>query len=353
MNNILNYLGKINLPFLNPAFISFDLGSCNSRIAIKDKGIVLRDASYIGFNKRLKEYVFFGNEAKKIIGKVPSFIRILKPVIHGVISDFDAQVCLVNKFLSMAIDPYFYKNKFIKPPLYAVASVPTIATEIEQKAVEEVLFKTGFSKVFIIEKPNTTAVGAGFNVFSHQPTFIADLGGGLIEMSILSGGGIIVQKTLKTAGHNMNKLIANYLYLKHGIILGEKTCENLKIDLLNFNGKEETVLVRGKSLETGLPKSIRVKSADVKEALMNSLHQIIDCIKELIELCPPELINEILSKGIVLTGGLANIKGIDLFLSQETKMKVVVGENPEETTIRGLLKLSKNIKDLFRLSINS
>lgn len=353
MNTILEAVKKIKLPYLTSfSTVCLDLGTSKTRIAIKDKGIVLRDDSYIGYNKRLKDYIFFGSEAKEIVGKVPQFIQIITPVIHGVISDFDASVALVNYFISKAVKPYFSNFNLIKPPLQAISAVPVIATEIEQKAVEEVLLKCGFNQVFLIEKPNVTAMGYGHNIFSHNPVFIVDLGAGLIEMAIISGGGTVVQKTIKNAGNYMNKQIANYLYLKNGIILGKKTCELLKTTLLNFEGKEKTIMIRGKSLETGLPKSIRVKTSDIKEALLNSFHQIIDGIKELIELSPPELVNEVLNSGIILTGGMANIKGLDRFFSNELKINTYLQPTPEDTTIKGLLKLSQNKKSLFKLKLN-
>src|SRR5690606_37691326 len=142
------------------------------------------------------------------------------------------------------------------------SSAPTIATEIEQKALEEALEKSECTNVTVIEKALATAAGCGYDIFSHEPHFIIDLGGGLIELSIISGGGIVAQRTLKTAGENMNKLIANYIYLKHALILGEMTCEDLKIQLLNFTDEDKSINVRGKSLETGLPKSAKIKSSD-------------------------------------------------------------------------------------------
>jgi len=161
--------------------------------------------------------------------------------------------------MSQAVYLYF-ASSIIKPVIRAVTIYPSVATEIEQKAVEEALLKAGASQVFLIEKPLATASGCSLNVFSHQPSLIADLGGGLIELAIVSGGGIVTQKTTKNAGDYMNKIIYNYLYLKYGIILGESTCEVLKMELLNFNNEEKTAAIRGKSLESGLPKSIRVKT---------------------------------------------------------------------------------------------
>src|SRR3989304_1504779 len=207
MLNLINRVRKIKLPFFANFEIYFDLGTSVTKIAIQDRGVILKEATYLGYNQRGHAYLYFS-------------------------------------------------NSWIKPALRGFAVVPGIATEIEQKAVQESLFKAGLSQVYILEKALATAAGAGINIFSHKPVLVADLGGGLIELSIVGSGGIISQRTLKTAGDHMNKVIYNYIYLKFGIILGEATCEQLKINLLNFEDEEKITTIRGKSLETGLPKTV-------------------------------------------------------------------------------------------------
>ncbi|MBI4226639.1 rod shape-determining protein [Candidatus Roizmanbacteria bacterium] len=351
MFNFIQSLEKFKLPFFSTFDICLDLGTSNTRIAIKDKGKVLNEPTYVGVNTSSKEYIFFGSEAKTILGKTPEFIKIIRPVINGVISDFDAQVALLHKFLQRSVKVYFKNFTLIKPQLRAIASVPYSATEIEQKALEEVLFKVGFSSTYLVEKPIATAIGAGVNIFYHHPHLLIDIGGGLVELSIVSGGGIVAERTIKNAGDSLNHTLANYVYLKYGIILGETTCEHLKIYLLNFRGENRAFTVRGKSLEDGLPKSVRIKSSDVKEALYSNISQIFDGVKELIEVSPPEVVDEIYERGITLTGGLANVEGIDNFLSDELKIDVVVASDPDDAVIRGLLKLSNNYQDLVKLSI--
>ncbi len=351
MTNFIDYLTKIKLPLLSTFDVCFDLGTSNTRIAIREKGIVLSEPSYVGLNSSIKEYIFFGTDAKTIVGKTPQFIKIIRPVVAGVISDFDAEVSLISKFMSRSVAIYIKKFPIFKPQLRAIASVPFIATEIEQKAVEEVLLKVGCSQVFLIEKPIAAAIGAGINVFYHHPHLLIDLGGGLTEMSIVSGGGVVAEKTLKTAGDSMNHTLANYIYLKYGIVLGEATCEHLKIYLLHFNDQNKTFTVRGKSLENGLPKSVRIKSSDVKEALLGHFTQIIDGVKELIEISPPEVVDEIYERGIILTGGVANSLGIDRFLAGELKIDVIKASSLDDAVIKGLLKISANQEDLVKLSI--
>lgn len=348
-NSIRNIL-KFKLPFLSMFDVCLDFGTSNTRIAVKEKGIVLREPTFLGLNNKTREYIFFGQEAKTIVGKTPDFVKIIRPVVSGVISDFDAQTILIKNFFEKSVDPYLTSYPFLKPRLRAIASVASVATEIEQKAVEEVLLKIGFSTVHLIEKPLATAAGCGFNILSHHPHLIVDMGGGLIESSIVSGGGIVAQKSLKNAGDHLNSRIANYAYLKHGIILGDATCESLKLSLLNFKGEEKTMMVRGKSLENGLPKSVKINSTDVKEALLANFNQIIDAVKELIEISPPEVVDFIFNRGIVLTGGLARIPGMDRFFSTELKFDAIVIDNPADVTIHGLIRLAKSEDDLSKLS---
>ena len=350
MLNLIDKLRKIKLPIFANFEIYFDLGTSVSKIAIQDKGIILKEATALAYNQRTRDYLFFGDEAKSIIGKTPEFIKIIRPVVNGVISDFDAEVALIGKFLERSAYLYF-SNSIIKPALRGFAVTPGVATEIEQKAAQESLFKAGLSQVYILEKSLATATGAGINIFSHKPALVADLGGGLIELSIVGSGGIIAQRTLKNAGDHMNKVIYNYIYLKYGIILGEATCEDLKIKLLNFDDEEKIATIRGKYLETGLPKTVRIKTSDIKEALLTSFNQIVDTIKELIESSAPEIVDEVINRGIVLTGGLSTIRGIDRFISQEIKIDVVAGGNLEYATISGLMKLASREEELSKLII--
>lgn len=353
MSNFISSLKNFNLPFLTYFDICFDLGTSNTRIAIKNKGIVLREATVIGVNNRLKEYVFFGNEARRIIGKTPEFIQIIKPIVNGVISDFDSETTLIKKFTEKSVEHYLKSYKLLKPPIRAICTIPTIATEIEQRAVEEVMAKLGAVKVYLIERPVAAAAGAEINIFTHQPNLVIDMGGGLIEMAIISGGGIVAKRTLKNGGEHMNSLISNYCYLKYGIVLGEMTVEELKINLLNFSGEEKTIAVRGKSLENGLPKSIRLKSSEIKEAVLSSFNQITDTVKELIEASPPEIVEDIYDRGIILAGELTHIEGIEKFLTEELKIQCMISSQGGNTTIYGLLAIAKDYESLVKLSVNT
>lgn len=350
MINFTNFFSKIKIPFFSNFEVYFDLGTNETKIAIKDKGIILRESTCLAYNNKTNEYLFFGKEASEIIGKTPDFIKIIKPIRNGVIVDFDGEVALIKEYLKRSVYLYF-NNQIIKPTLTGIAIIPSISTEIEQKALKEALFKAGINDVFLIEKSLATATGCGLNIFSHKPSLIVDLGAGLIEMSIIGGGGIIAQKTLKNAGEQMNKIIFNYLYLKYGIIFGEATCEELKKELLNFTNEEKILTVRGKSLESGLPKSIKVKTSDIKEALINNFNQIIDNIKELLEISPPEVVDEINNQGIYLTGGMSKIKGLGNFFNQQLKIDIIQEDANYYATIRGIIALAQDKEKLSKIII--
>ncbi len=349
MVSIFKNFRRFNIPFLSSFKVYFDIGTTNTRIAISNRGVVLREPTYLGYNAKIKEFIFFGQEAKTIVGKTPDFIQIVRPIVNGILYDFDAQVAFLHHLFQKAVKPYLSEYKIIKPPIQGLTSVPSIATEIEQKAVEEVLLKSDCNNVIVIERALATAAGCGYDIFSHEPHFVIDLGGGIFELSIISGGGIVSQRALKSAGENMDKLIGNYTYLKHGIVLGEATCEDLKIKLLNFTNEEKTISVRGKSLETGLPKTIKLKSSDVREALMSQFHHVVDAAKELIELSPPEIADSVFKNGIALAGSMAAIPGIDKFFTQELEIDTFVTEHFTDATIYGLMKLDKDPETIFKL----
>jgi len=333
--------------------VAFDMGTHTTKIGIKEKGVILREPTCAALRTQpIKEYLFFGSEAKQILGKTPEFLHIIKPMVNGIVSDFDTEVALLRYYIDKAVTPYT-KSMLIKPPIHAITAVPTIATEIEQKAVEEALLKSGCSAVSLIKKPLATATGAGLNVFFHKPHLVVDIGAGITEVSIISGGGIVSYRSLKQAGDYMDKVIANYIHLKHGVVLGETTCEKLKIACLNFSNEEVTELVRGKSLENGLPKSVKIRSSELREALTPTCTLIVDTIKELIEMSPPEVVNDIYQEGILLTGKAALIPGFSTYISGELKMEIVVPEHASESTIYGLLKIGDSAEHLQTLRINT
>lgn len=325
--------------FLNPVDVGIDLGSSVTRIGIANKGIVLKEPTFIGLNTKTNEYIFFGIEAKQIFGKTPSFIKIIKPVENSILSDFDACVALIDTFTKKAVFPYYTHNRFIRTGLNAYISIPSSATEVQQKATIEAVRRVGYARAELIQTPFCVASGAGFNIYGQSPIFMVDIGAGSVEIAVIIMGGIVVSKTLFLGGDHLDRQIANYIHLKFGIITGELTVENLKINLLNYEGQSTSATIRGKSLENGLPKSIKVTTDDLKEAIAPSLNQLIDGIKEIIETLPPEIIDGVFRAGAVLTGGISGCPGLDHFISKEIKIPIVSCQKPEDATINGLLKL--------------
>lgn len=351
MKSILIYFQKKTNALLTAHSIAVDFGTSMTRVAILGKGVVLREPTFVGLNTRTNEYIFFGNEAEEIYGKAPTFISIIHPVEYAIISDFDSSVKLLTRFFEKAVHPFFFRNKLFKSKFAAYTTVPSSATEVEQRAIEEALVKAGAGSVHILEKSIATGYGADLPVFSNDPAFIIDLGAGLIEMAIVTTGGIVVSKTLRIGGLAMDTVIKNYVHLKYGMIIGESTAQKLKNALMSFDDDKRVLTVRGKSLENGLPRSIRVASVDIREALIASFNTIVDGIKDMLETVAPEVVDGIVKNGITLAGGLANIPGIDKYIMQDIKIPVNIPENPQDATIQGILKLLENKERLERVII--
>ncbi|MFS8159145.1 MAG: rod shape-determining protein [Candidatus Roizmanbacteria bacterium] len=337
--DIVSKLLKIYHGFANPMRVAIDMGSEKTRIAILSKGIVLREATYIGMSTKTNDYIFFGDEAKEMHGKTPNFIEISRPIQHSILSDFDGFVALMEHFLKKAVLPYYKDSAIFKAGLIGYTIVPSSATEVEQKATREALKKAGFSAVHLIEKSYCNALSAKSSLFTNTPIFVVDLGGGTVEMALLISGGIVCSKVLKIGGTQFDKQILHYIHLKYGIIAGDQSAELLKNTLLSFASGDSTYAIRGKSLETGLPKSAKITTNDIREAVATTMNTIVDGIKEVIETIPPDIIDAVVKQGIVLTGNLAIIPGIANYISKDAGIPVYVSESPELATLQGLMKL--------------
>jgi len=331
--------------------IAIDLGTATTRIGIVDKGVVLKEPTFIGLNTKTNEYIFFGTEAKQIYGKTPHFIKIIKPVENSILADFDACVALIDAFTKKAVFPYYTHNRFIRTGLNAYISIPSSATEVQQKATVEAVRRVGYASASLIQKPFLAATGAGFNIFGNTPIFTVDIGAGSVEIAVIIMGGIVASKTLSIGGDYLDRQIANYIHLKYGIITGELTVETLKSTLLNYETQDGSSTIRGKSLENGLPKSVKVTSNDIKEATSPAINQLVDGIKEVIESLPPEIVDGVFRTGAVLTGGVAECPGLDHFISSEVKVPMVASKNAGEATMQGLLILAKQKALLPRILV--
>ncbi len=350
-NNIRKIFKNFKPSLISIPLFAFDLGSSQIRINISERGTI-RIPTIITYHVHKKEYLFYGKEAKNLIGKLPKEIEIINPIKKGVIQDFDALLSLLNFVFEEEIFKSWKELKFKLPLSQAITSVPYFSTEIEQRASFELLKKIGFNKVFLVF--NLVAAGYGlFEEFSEiSPRIIVDLGAGKTEAGVVSRGGIVLCKKTEVAGDYLDAKIRNYLYIKYGLVIGFNTAEKIKIDLLNFEGENKEKVIKGKSLETGLPKQIRVNSNEIRESLLPYFYQLIDLIKSLIEEAPPEILEEVVNNGIYLTGGLAKIPGIQKLFFEELKVKTYVLESKENSLIKGLTKIIRNPAALSLTSIS-
>ncbi|MCJ7829550.1 rod shape-determining protein [Patescibacteria group bacterium] len=326
--------------------IGIDLGTANTLVLVKGKGIVIREPSVIARNKKTKEILAIGSKAKKMVGKTPAMIETVKPLQDGVIADFEATVAMLNIFFKELSAGGQTFSKLLKPRV--VLGIPTGVTEVEQRAVQDAALSAGARRAFLIEEPMAAAIGIGLPIDQPQGVLVVDIGGGTTEIALISLGGIVIDRCLRIAGDEMDEAIINFIKLKHSLLLGQASAEEIKIQLgsaippvhqLPEQPKERQLVVRGRNLETSLPKSIKISSEEVREAMAPVIHQIIEQISEVIEEAPPEMINDIVAKGIVLCGGGALINGLDKLISEETKIPVWVADDPQTCVVRGCGKV--------------
>jgi len=337
--------------------IGIDLGTANTFILVKGKGIVVREPSVVARNKKTKEILAIGQKAKKMVGKTPLMIETVKPLQDGVIADFDATVSMLKFFFEQLSSGGQLLNKIIRPRV--VIGIPSGVTEVEQKAVQDAALSAGARRAYLIEEPMAAAIGLGLPIDQPQGTLIVDVGGGTTEIALISLGGIVIDRCLRVAGDEMDEALVNFIKLKYSLLLGQASAEEIKIQLGSAlppvrlvpkeqaaEVKEKQLVIRGRDLETGLPKSIKISAQEVREAIAPVIHQIIEQIAEVIEEAPPELTTDIVSKGIILCGGCSLLQGLDKLISEETKIPAWTAEEPQTCVVRGCGKLLEN-KDLL------
>lgn len=322
--------------------LGIDLGTSSVLVFVKDKGIVVREPSVVARHKKTKQIVAIGREAKRMIGKTPGTIEAIRPLRNGVISDFDATVALLTHYIKMVHTAP--KNPLLPkiPRPKVVVGIPSGVTEVERRAVQEATLGAGARQAILIEEPMAAAIGAGLPIQESQGTFICDIGGGTSEIAVLSLGGIVVNRSIRIAGDEMDEAITNFVRLKHSLLIGEQSAEEIKITIGSAYPTEKNdrvTVVRGRDIETGLPKSVRLNESEIREALATVVHQIIEAISETIEETPPELVGDIIEHGIILAGGGAQLLGIDRLIANELKMPVWITDDPQTAVVRGCGKL--------------
>lgn len=322
--------------------IGIDLGTSNIRIHLKGKGVVLSEPAVVAINQITGEILAVGNQAKEMIGRTPDSIVALKPLNDGVIADFESTRALMQNLISRVVQ----KSLFYRPRI--VVSIPSGITDVEERAVEGVVYKSGAKEVYLMEEVMAAAIGSGLEVEKPEGAMIVDLGGGTSEMAVLSLGGIVVSNSVKIAGEKLDKDIVEYIKQKFNVIIGDGEAEEVKkqIGAATAAMTEDRMEVKGRNLLTGLPETITVTTEDINEAMKDSLNEILRVIKLTLEQTPPELASDIMERGITLSGGLSLLRNIDRLISDETGMPVFIADDPEKCVVKGVGMALDNIEVL-------
>ena len=321
--------------------IGIDLGTVNTLVYVKGKGIVIREPSVVAVDIRTDEVLAVGNLAREMIGRTPGSIVALRPLTDGVIADFNITAEMLKHFIRNAVQ----SNLFSRPRV--IICIPSGVTEVERRAVENAARQAGGGVVDLIEEPMAAALGAGLPVAEATGSMVIDIGGGTTDIAVISLGDIVISRSVRKAGDAFNAAILSYVKRKYNLLIGERSAEDLKISAgsaFPFPG-EKPVAVKGRNLADGLPKNVVISGSEVREALAEPLADIVEAVKQTLGETPPELSADILDHGIMLTGGGAQLRGLDKLLSQETGMPVNVAEHPLDCVAEGtgrMLDISEN-----------
>jgi rod shape-determining protein MreB and related proteins len=325
--------------------LGIDLGTANTLVYVKGKGIVVREPSVVAIQKDTKQIVAVGNEAKNMIGRTPGNVVALRPMKDGVIADYETTATMMKYYIKQAI-----KNKglFAGKP-YVMVCVPYGITAVEERAVIDATRQAGARDAYTIEEPFAAAIGANLPVWEPTGSMVVDIGGGTTEVAVISLGGIVTSQSIRIAGDEMDEAIIQYIRKTYNLMIGERTAEAIKMEIGSAGNPEGIgkMEIRGRDLLTGLPKTIEISAEEVAEALRDTVYAIVDSVKNTLEKTPPELAADIMDRGIVLTGGGALLRNLDKVISKETDMPVIVAENPLDCVAIGTGKALDHI-DLFK-----
>lgn len=351
--------------------IGIDLGTANTLVFVKNKGIVIREPSVVARHKKTKRIIAIGTDAKKMLGKTPASIITIRPLRGGVISDFDATEAMIAYYIKQVHEMGSALPRLLARPK-VVIGIPSSVTEVERRAVWEAALSAGAREAYLIEEPMAGAIGEGIKIFQSKGAMVVDIGGGTTEIAVISLGGIVVGRSLKLAGDDMDASLLHYIRLKHGLLLGERTAEDIKLKIgsaydkkaksryqkakpedkkTEEEQKEKMMIVRGRDIETGLPRSLRITESEVREALTPIFTQITQAVADVLEETPPELLPDILEQGILLTGGGAKISGLDHLLVERIHIPVVVSNDPLTSVVRGTGKVLEDDELLERVKV--
>ena len=325
--------------------IGIDLGTANTLVYVKGKGIVVREPSVVAIDKYEGKVLAVGNAANEMIGRTPENIVAVRPMKDGVIADFDITQAMIRAFIKEADVSNVFKPR-------VVVCIPSGITEVERRAVEEAVIQAGAKAVALIEEPMAAAMGAGLPVNDATGNMVVDIGGGTTEVAVISLGGIVSSRSIRIAGNALDSAIINYLKKENQINIGDKMAEDIKVAIASaYEDDEEGVYeVRGRDVATGLPKTAQIKESEIRAAISENVDEMIEAIKLTLENTPPELAADVMERGIVLTGGGALIKGLDKLITETTKIPTHVAEYPLDCAAIGTGKALDNIKELIESS---
>ena len=327
--------------------IGIDLGTTNVRVYVRGRGMVINESSVVAINLRNDQIIAIGNNALKMMGKVPSHISIIEPLSHGVISDFE----VTEKMLKSIFEKVHRDAFTLIPRPKVVAAIPLDVTEVEKKSLEDVIIQAGAREVFLVERPVAAAIGVRLPIQESIGNLIVELGGGLSEVAVISLNGIVASKSLKIGGESLNKNIISYIREKFGVLVGNQTAEEIKIKIgTAFGNKNQEMRVKGRDLIKGLPKEVLINESQIREAIMPLLKTIVEGIHETIEATPPELVSDIYERGIILSGGGAMLRDLDKMIQKRINIPVLVTDDPATAIIRGtglVLEDFENLRQVF------
>jgi rod shape-determining protein MreB len=314
--------------------IGIDLGTANSLVYIKDRGIVLSEPSVVAIAEGTKRVMAVGDEAKKMLGKTPGNIIAIRPMKAGVIADFDITEAMLRYFIDK-VRPRNFISKYFKPRV--VVAVPGDITEVEKRAVEDAAKNVGVGEVYLVEEPMAAAIGVGLPVSEPAGSMIVDIGGGTCEVAIISLAGIVHKHSVSSAGDAMDACIMEYMRRVYNLLIGERTAEEIKMTIGSAfaTGPEETMEVRGRDIVRGLPKTMTITSEEIRDALKQPVSNIVDAIRSTLAACEPELAADLVDRGIVLSGGSAQLRGLDKLISKETGLPVTLADDPLTAVAEG------------------
>lgn len=333
--------------------IAIDLGTANSLVFLKGKGIVINEPSVVAIQKDVKNKVLaVGNEAKSMIGRTPGNIVAIRPLRDGYIADFDTTMAMMKYFFNKALGTNFFSSKPV-----ALVCVPAGTTSVEERAVRQSCMQAGAKKVYIMTEPMAAAIGAGLPIEEPTGSMIVDIGGGTTDVAVLSLGGIVTSQSIRVGGDKMDESIVNFIKKKYNLLIGERTAEEVKIAigtvLPDYNENPNSIVINGRELITGLPRQVEINDKEIYMAFRDNVESIIAAVKTCLEHTPPELTGDIMDRGIMMTGGGAMLHGLDILLSNEIGIPVNIADNPLSSVANGAGMALDNMKLLSSLDFNS